>query len=115
MEKMGTLKKRGPKNSYDDMTICFNEATRLLERTPFKGAAPCGRKRSTMSPVSSQSLNGANSACRRGREVRERGLYSGAIIQDWEFGTFLKKAPQRQNLGLNWDFFGTIFIPFWDF
>ena len=41
--------------------------------------------------------------------------YTGPIIQDLEFGTFLKKTPQRQNLGLNWDFFGTIFIPFWDF
>lgn len=30
------------------------------------------------------------------------GPFSGAIIQDLEFGTFLKKAPQRQNLGL-WD------------
>ena len=26
----------------------------------------------------------------------------GALLQDLEFGTFLKKAPQRQNLGL-WD------------
>ena len=34
---------------------------------------------------------------------------TGVLIQALEFGTFLKKAPQRQKLGLNWDFFGTIF------
>ena len=35
-------------------------------------------------------------------------LFSGAPIQDLEFGTFLKKAPQRQNLGLFWDHFHTL-------
>ena len=30
------------------------------------------------------------------------GRCAGAPKQDLEFGTFLKKAPQRQNLGL-WD------------
>ena len=29
-------------------------------------------------------------------------IEAGASIQDLEFGTFLKKAPQRQHLGL-WD------------
>ena len=31
---------------------------------------------------------------------------AGALLQDLEFGTFLKKAPQRPNLGL-WDLIGT--------
>ena len=36
---------------------------------------------------------------------------TGAPIQNLEFGTFLKKAPQRQNLGI-WDLIGTFLGPF---
>ena len=35
---------------------------------------------------------------------------AGALLQDLEFGTFLKKAPQRPNLGL-WDLIGTFLGP----
>ena len=34
--------------------------------------------------------------------IQANATKAGAPIQDLEFGTFLKKAPQRQNLGL-WD------------
>ena len=36
---------------------------------------------------------------------------AGALLQDLELGTFLKKAPQRPNLGL-WDLIGTFLGPF---
>ena len=59
------------------MTICFNEATRLLERSRSRW-----QEEEQMLPIS---LNGANSASRRASEVPKKRKIIRASALQWEY------------------------------
>ena len=88
------------------MTICFNEATRLLENR---------HHHHQMSPIFSQSLNGANSASRRASEVPKKKenhqnltrkiMSKSNPVRLWRLGRtgaliFTQKWPNRAKTGV---------------
>ena len=91
--------------NWTSTLISFDQGYETREPAPGQGGTPQGINHDQQIQIKTWIQGGApqgiiNTALQK---------YTGAPIQDLEFGTFLKNAPQRQNLGL-WTKLGL----FWD-
>ena len=84
--------------------ICSKEEDHGIGRLSeiLRGDASCPEGGDLTDPAAASSYPRAKQCHLELPAPARQQQHPGAIIQDLEFGTFLKKAPQRQNLGL-WD------------